>query len=218
MKTLLFLFLCCTAAVAFQGALAPLAFVVLDPGNLSKADIPDGWQLKVTSGSADVSTVQDNGAPVLHFKSVKSSFALERSVDVDLAKLPYLTWRWKVAQVPKGGDFRHFLTDDQAAQVLVAFDERHILSYIWDSTVAQGTRGNESSPLLVHIQAIVCQSGMSDANRWISESHNVVADYLKAFGKTATRVKGIRLQINSQHTGSSAESFFAGVAFRSSAQ
>lgn len=210
-----FLFLCATAVLGFQ---ATLALVVLDPAKLSKTNLPDGWQLKVNSGSPDVSTAQDDGASVLHLKSVRSSFSLERSVDVDLAKMPFLTWRWKVTQLPKGGDFRHFFTDDQAAQVLVAFDERHILSYIWDTTAPKGLAGSASAPLLIRIEAIVCRSGMADENRWVNESHDLAADYLKAFGKAATRVKGLRLQINSQHTGSSAESYFAEVAFRSAAQ
>lgn len=210
-----FLFLCATAVFGLQ---SPLALVVLDPSNLSKANLPDGWQLKVNSGPAGVSTAQDDGSSVLHFKSVKSSFSLERSVDVDLTKLPFLTWRWKVTQLPKGGDFRHFFTDDQAAQVLVAFDERHILSYIWDTTAPQGLRATASAPLMIHIEAIVCRSGIAEVNRWVNENHDLAADYRKAFGKAATRVKGLRLQINSQHTGSSAESFFADVAFRSAAQ
>jgi hypothetical protein len=56
---------------------------------------------------------------------------------------------------------------------------------------------------------------MAEANRWIAESHNVAADYLRAFGKLAPHVNGLRLQINSQHTGSAAESYFADLVFRS---
>jgi hypothetical protein len=214
-----FLFFCCGAIFAFEcGAIAPLALVVLDPAKPSAGRFPDGWELKVKSGPADVSTIQDGDAPVLHFKSVKSSFSLERNVDVDLAKMPYLTWHWKVTQVPKGGDFRHFWSDDQAAQVLVGFDERHVLTYIWDTTAPQGTMESASSPPLIHIYAIVCRSGMADANTWLAESHDVGADYLRAFGKPAPHVKGLRLQINSQHTGSAAESYFADLTFRNTAQ
>jgi hypothetical protein len=119
----------------------------------------------------------------LPLKSVKSSFSLEKGVDVDAAKLPYFAWHWKVTQVPKRGDFRHFWSDDQATQALVAFDGRHVLSYIWGTTAPQGTIENASSPPLVHVYAIGCRSGMAEANRWIAESHNVAADYLRAFGK-----------------------------------
>ena len=146
---------------------------------------------------------------VLHFKSVKSCFSLEKGVEVDAAKMPYLAWHWKVTQVTKGGDSRHFWSDDQATQALVAFDDRRVLPYIWDTTAPQGTTENASSPPLVHVCAIVCRSGMAEPNRWI-----VAADYVRAFGKPAPRVKGLRLQINSQHTGSAAGSYFAGMVFR----
>ena len=59
---------------------------------------------------------------------------------------------------------------------------------------------------LVRIFAVVCQSGTADMNKWIAESRNVAADYERAYGRPAPRVKGLRLQINSQHTGTVAES------------
>jgi hypothetical protein len=146
---------------------------------------------------------------------VRASFSLEREADIDPVLTPYLAWRWKVAQLPAGGDFRHASTDDQAAQVLVGFSDRRVLTYIWDTTAPKGSARNTGSIPLVHIFAVVCQSGAADANRWIQESHNVAADYERAFGRPAPRVKGLRLQINSQHTGSVAESYFGEVAFRS---
>jgi len=62
----------------------------------------------------------------------------------------------------------------------------------------------------------VCRSGTAEANRWLDESRNIAADYQKLFGKPAPHVKGLRLQINSQHTGSVAESYFGQVIFRNS--
>jgi hypothetical protein len=132
--------------------------------------------------------------------------------------MPFLTWRWKVAQVPPGGDFRHPTTDDQAAQLLIAFADHRIVSYLWDSTAPQGTVQSASAIPLVHIVAVVCESGVAQANRWIAESQNVAADYERAYGRTAPHVKGIRIQINSQHTGTTAESYFGEVAFRSTPQ
>jgi hypothetical protein len=200
---------------AFQGHTAPLALVVLDAGHVpvGKSQIPSGWQLKVNAGTPDITF--DQGDPAaLHFKSVKSSYALERAVDIDPSQMPYLSWDWKVTQLPKGGDFRHAGTDDQAAQLMVAFEDRHIISYIWDSTAPQGTVESASSIPLVHIFAFVCRSGSADANQWLQELRNVAADYKKAYGKPPSRIKGLRLQINSQHTGSIAESYFGEVAFR----
>src|SRR6202044_833024 len=110
-------------------------------------------------------------------KSVKSSFGLERAVDIDPAEMPYLSWRWKVSQLPAGGDFRHAASDDQAAQVLVVFADRRVIAYIWDTTAPKGTMASASSIPLLHVFAVVCESGPGDLNRWMTESRNVAADY-----------------------------------------
>ena len=165
---------------------------------------------------------QDDARPTRHFglqgNGKLRSFALEHSVDVDPTQMPFLTWHWKVAQLPGGGDFRHASRDDQAAQVLVAFSDKHILTYIWDTNAPKGTMQHASNIPLVHIFAVVCQSGAAETNRWIAESRNIAADYERAYNRPAPRVKGLRLQINSQHTGTTAESYFGEVAFRSTLQ
>jgi len=180
--------------------------------------MPSGWSIKVNHGTPDVSVYKDEASPCVHLKSVKASFSLERSLDVDLNQTPYLSWKWKVSQLPPAGDFRRAALDDQAAQVLVAFSDRRVLTYIWDSTAPKGLSQNASSIPFVRIFAVVCRSGASEANRWLDESRNVAADYERAFGRPATRVKGVRLQINSQHTGSVAESYFGEVVFRGAPQ
>jgi len=199
-------------------ASAPLALVILNPTTAPPGRLPEGWQLKVNRGTPDITIIGDSNSRVLRFKSRKSSFALERGVDIDITQFPYLNWNWKVSELPNGGDFRRSSTDDQAAQVLVAFADRRILTYIWDSSAPKGSWQSASSLPLVHIFALVCRSGREELNRWLPETHNVAEDYQKAFERPAARVKGIRLQINSQHTGSSAESYFGDISFRSSPQ
>jgi hypothetical protein len=213
------LLLFCTALIlVFQAQTAQLAIIVLNTGAWSAPRPPADWQVKVNHGKPEISVCTDSTESCLHLKSVKSSFALERSVDIDPAKLPFLTWHWKVGQLPAGGDFRHTSTDDQAAQVLVAFDDHRIVSYIWDTTAPRGAEQRSTFIPLIHVFAVVCQSGSVDANRWLPESRNFAADYERAYGRPAPHVKGLRLQINSQHTGTVAESYFGEVAFRSTPQ
>jgi hypothetical protein len=201
----------------FQARTSQLAFIVLNTANWGAGRLPSDWQIKINHGRPEISVCSE-GDSCLHLKSEKSSFALEHRVDVDPAQLPYLTWRWKVAQLPAGGDFRRAATDDQAAQVLIAFDDKRILTYIWDSSAPKGMVQSASNIPLVRIYAVVCQSGAGEANKWITENRNIAADYERAYGKPAPRVKGLRLQINSQHTGTTAESYFGEVAFRSMLQ
>ena len=213
------LLLICTILVfVFQAQTSPLAVIVLSAANLGGGRLPADWTIKVNHGRPDVSVCASNDSPCVHLKSVKASFSLERGVDVNLSETPYLSWNWKVAKLPEGGDFRHSSSDDQAAQVLVAFADRRVLSYIWDTNAPKGAAQSTSSIPLVHVYAVVCRSGAAEANAWVSESRNVAADYARAYGRPAPRVKGLRLQINSQHTGTVAESYFGEVAFRSSPQ
>ena len=113
----LFLF-CATAVLILTASAAPLAFIVLNTAGWDSGRLPADWQIKVNHGRPDFSACSDEIGPCLHLKSVKASFALERKVDIDAAQMPFLTWRWKVTQLPSGADFRHPATDDQAAQVL----------------------------------------------------------------------------------------------------
>jgi hypothetical protein len=202
------------------GSTSQLPIIVLNTLNWGNGRLPSDWQIKVVHGKPDISVCsQGRGdGSCLHLKSVNSSFGLEHGVDVNPQETRYLTWRWKVTQLPAGGDFRHAATDDQAAQVLVAFADHRVLTYIWDTTVPKGTAQPASSIPLLHIFAVVCESGTSEANRWIVESRDVAADYQQAYGRPAPLVKGLRLQINSQHTGTIAESYFGEVAFRNTLQ
>ncbi len=193
---------------------AQLAFIVLNTTRWDIGRLPKDWQVKVNHGKPDISVCVDDNVSCLHMKSVKSSFALEHGVDVNPSELPYLTWQWKVTQLPGGGDFRRAATDDQAAQLMVAFEDRRVLSYIWDTTAPRGSEQKTGFIPLVHVYAVVCQSGAAGANQWVTESRNVAADYERAYGRPAPRVKGLRIQINSQHTGTVAESYFGEVAFR----
>lgn len=215
MKTVLLFFGIAAAVLALPARTSELAMILLNTQTWGGSRLPSDWQIKVNHGKPDISVCATQEGSCLRLKSVKSSFALERGVDVDPHDLPYLTWTWKVSQIPGGGDFRHATTDDQAAQVLVAFADHRVLTYIWDSTAPKGTMQSASSIPLLHIYAVVCESGTAEANRWIPESRNVAADYERAYGKPAPHIKGLRIQINSQHTGTTAESYFGEVAFRS---
>lgn len=176
--------------------------------------MPNDWQLKERSGKAEVRIVRDEGVPAIRLTSANSSFSLQKEVKVNLRESPVLTWKWKITKLPTGGDFRKAETDDQAAQLFLAFSKTRAIVYIWDTSAPQGTIGDAAAPFFMSIKAVVVRSGARDSGRWITESRNVYEDYKKLFQEEPGPVAGVRLQINSQHTGTSAESYIADVAFR----
>lgn len=194
--------------------------VVVDFGQ-AKQEIPSGWKLAVKEGEADIALVDDSDGQVLRLRSNSSSFSLNKEIEIDLKKTPYLEWQWKVTELPEGGDFRRSDSNDQAAQLLVVFYwsylKKEIITYIWDTTAPRAAAGLDPSATyvpLLNIYALVVKSGHADKGRWVTETRNVVEDYKGLFGSKPTKVQGIRIQINSQNTQSQAESYWRSVRFK----
>ncbi len=200
--------LCCLPAGADDAA------VVADFSTWRAKEVPAPWELKVKSGKAEFTVGADDGLTAIHLKSVDSSFSLQRPVDIDLKRYPVLSWKWKVTKLPAGGDFRHSGTDDQAAQIFVAFTKTKSIVYIWDTTAPEGLEVSTSPVPFITVKVVVVRSGAAQAGRWLTENRNVYEDYTKLYGEEPPAVKGMRIQINSQHTGTVAESSIADVAFK----
>jgi len=188
--------------------------VIIVDFSREKDKVPQGWELSEHEGKADLALVTDGRGPVLRLRSDSSSFAIQKAVEIDLRQTPILAWQWKVAELPKGGNFFQRSTDDQAAQLVLAFSWRRFITYIWDSTAPAGTMADAPSPPLRSVKAVVVRSGEANKGTWITETRNVREDYKRLFGDDAEKVVGVRIQINSQYTKSQAESFWRSVTFK----
>lgn len=176
--------------------------------------IPAGWQLKERSGKAEFAVVKDGGLHALHLKSSNTSFSIQKEINVDVRKYPILSWTWKVTKLPAGGDFRKSKTDDQAAQLFIGFTTTKAIVYVWDTTAPQGLMGDAVGVWPMNIKVVVVRSGPADIGKWLNETRNVYEDYKKLFGDEPPPAQGVRLQINSQHTETPAEGWFADVVFK----
>jgi hypothetical protein len=177
--------------------------------------VPRGWQLSEKAGHAAFSLTREGQVPALCMQSTNTSFSFQRKVNADLNQFPVLSWKWKVTHLPKGGDFRKSSTDDQAAQLFVAFGRTRSIVYLWDSTAPEGLMADAISPPFMSVKVVVVRSGPANLGRWITESRNVYEDYKKLFGTTDNppMVSGMRMQINTQHTRTSGECAFADLTF-----
>ncbi len=178
------------------------------------------WNKPVHFGTSIWEVVDDAETQAIKLRTESSSFALEKSITVDLKQTPYLEWEWKVTVPPAGGNFASPDTDDQAAQLLVVFpktffERRKVISYIWDPTAPHGTIGTAAGPIYLNVKAIVVESGAGQIGHWLIEKRNIVEDYRALFGEMPERAVAIRMQINSQHTQSVAEVFWRTIRFTS---
>jgi len=176
---------------------------------------PIGWELKENEGAPQITLVKENNDHVLHLVSDRASFGLTKEVEVDPKQYPFINFRWKAAELPKGGDFREKETDDQAGQVYVVFGTfkltAKIVGYLWDNKAPKLTTG--VSPAWGKTRLIVLQSGSENIGKWMWEKRNVYDDYKALFGKEPPKANLISIFINSQHTKSRAECYYGEIYF-----
>lgn len=188
------------------------------PGRLPAEGVPRGWQLKEFAGQAAVEIVRSEGRIAMRLRSDRASFAVHRDVVVDLKTFPYLTWSWKVTQIPAAGDVRDSARDDQAAQLYVVFPRwpsprtaSDVIGYVWDSRAPAGTR--LTHPKANNVRIVVVESGRTALDSWRRYQRNVADDYVALFGRPAPRVGKVALMVDSNDTGAEAESLVGDLFF-----
>ena len=180
--------------------------------------IPQGWaQEKDLGPQSKIGLGQDKDTHFVQLLSVNDGFGIKKEMSFDIRKYPYLTWKWKAARLPKGGDIRKRDTDDQAGQIYVLFPKfpamvnTRSMGYIWDTLTPAGTFG--TSTAYSKMKYVVLQSGTEKLNQWIRETRNVYEDYKKSFQEEPPQAGGVFLYINTQHTESSGEIFYGDIFF-----
>jgi len=177
--------------------------------------LPLDWELKEKEGTPIIKLAKEEGIDALHLTSENSSFGLTKKINIDIKEYPYLNFRWKVIELPKNGDFRKKETDDQAAQIYIAFGTfrltAKIVGYLWENKAPQLITG--VSPAWSKTRLIVLESGPEKIGKWVCEKRNIYNDYKELFEKEPPKAKLISLYINSQHSKSRAETYFGEIYF-----
>ena len=210
-------------AVGASGADAQTGRIVVEDWSKQpegKRGIPDGWQgQNWGSPKYDFTVVSEDSARALHLRSDNDSSTISKEVKVDVKQYPILQWRWKVVTLPKGGDARRKETDDEAAQLYVTFPRfpsavrSRVIGYLWDSTAPVGA--TFLSQKVNTVTFVVVRSGDADLGKWMTETRNVSEDYKRIYGEEPKEAVGaVSISINSQNTGSRAESYFGEILFR----
>jgi hypothetical protein len=210
----------CVAAVAI--ATEPPTLVAEDWSRppLGRTGIPEGWSGQSWGNPQyELTVVTDGSDRVLHLRSRGDNSTISKEIKVDVKELPLLVWRWKAVALPVGGDCRRKATDDQAAQIYVAFPRfptavrSRIIGYVWDTTAPAGTIvKSESSALVTYV---VVRSGAAELGRWLTETRNVYDDFKRIYGEAPTEPVGaVSVAIDSNDTRSSAESYIGTILFR----
>jgi hypothetical protein len=183
--------------------------------------LPSEWKGQSWgSPKYDFAIIVNDNHKVLHLKSADEGSTIARDVKgkVNLKETPILEWSWKVVVLPKGGDSCRKATDDQAAQVFVAWPRfpeavrSRIIGYVWDTTQPVGKFcKSEKTGTVTYV---VLRSGTAELGKWLTERRNVAEDFKLIYGEDADNPGAVSVAIDSNDTHSTAESFVGAIFFR----
>lgn len=211
------------------------AFSRLAPGDRWLA----GWDLIRPNPDAPPTRFRldaDDGTTVLRADADRAMAGLSKKVRVDLGRLPYLCWRWKIAAPLLKADLRTRQGDDYAARVYVLFDyptdrlplgERlklgtlkrlfgvdipaAALNYVWDNRYPVGTVAPNA--YTDRARMWVLRSGKGEAGRWALEVRDLKADFRRAFGEDAPAAVAVVVASDTDNTGEKATAWFGDIRF-----
>jgi len=189
--------------------------------------VPVGWELKKYKGTPVVKLEKMEDKFCLHMISdSKSSFGIRKKLKINVEEYPFLNWRWKVVNLPVGGDIRNIDTDDQAMQVYIAFTptgwpkklNTPVVGYIWDNEAPKELMVTSPQLLCNKVRYVIVRNKTDKLGEWYTEKRNLYEDYKRLFkdiekDNLPAITTGIQVSINSQHTGSEGNSYIYDVYF-----
>lgn len=212
------LLLAAASAVSAQGSQVVVEDWSKTP--VGQKGVPNGWRTQSWGNPKyEFEVVSESPTRVLHLVSNGDSSTINKDIKIDCKDYQVLQWRWKVVELPKGGDARKKATDDQALQLYVTFPRfpnavrSRVIGYIWDTTAPAGTIVKSQKTGLVTY--VVMRSGDADIGKWVTETRNVCEDYKKIYGEEPDeKVEALSIGIDSDDTHSRAEGYVGEILFR----
>ena len=177
------------------------------------------WETKVFKDRVVYRVEQDKGLCYVRATSKAAASALYYRIKLDAKnRRPVISWKWRVEKfpekkLPESLEIQN--EDDFAARVYVIFPALFftnwkVLEYVWTEKLPLGTIG--TSPYSKNIKLIVAGSGSGEKDEWLSEERDIVADYVKAYGRTPEYdIGAMAVMTNTEHTGSSADAMYGDI-------
>jgi len=196
--------------LAGAAAPQPPGLLIADFDADETSRFPHGWQSRerqaVAEGVYRIAVESDEH--FLHAEALGNAVQIGMPVSFHLSDYPLLSWRWRIAELPRGGNERDAATNDSAAGVYVVFKGGlggllpRAIKYVWSAQEPRGT--SLKSPGYSNARIVVLQSGAADLGSWRVETVNVAADYRRLFQSEPPELRGIAVLTDADDTGSRA--------------
>lgn len=183
-------------------------------GNFSGGDL-DGWTVQSFQGTTSYRLVTQDGRQVLKADSKGTASGLVREIRVDLEKLPYLNWSWRVDDVLNGIDERTKAGDDYPARVYVvvsggiSFWRTRTLIYVWSSRQPVGSTWENA--FIENARVMALQSGKGTG--WATERRDVRADFKTCFNDAISFIDAVAIMTDTDNSKQEATAWYGDIYF-----
>jgi len=173
-------------------------------------DFRDIYKINTTADSSYLSA-----------RSEGSDNLIIKKVNIDIAKYPYLNWKWRARTLPIEGDESEKSKCDIAASVIVVIRASkwrpQSIKYTWSTTLPKETLSESPYAFWpARTDIIVMQSGEENLGKWITEKVNVLEHYKMFYDKKKVRSKDIEafvIMTDSDNTKSLSEADYDDIFF-----
>ncbi len=188
-------------------------------GNFSSGSTTE-WNPITFDGTTRYQIVRDGPLQVLRATSTDSASGLVHKQRIDLARTPYLSWRWKIANKIENVHETVRSGDDYAARIYVVMDggllfwKTRALNYVWAYGSATGTiwpnafAGNNAMMLALRWRD-------DPVDTWQTEKRNVRADLKQVFGRDIRYIDAVALMTDTDNTGAAVTAYYGDIVFSS---
>ena len=165
----------------------------------------------------DYRLVTQDGRLVLEAASKGAASGLVREIRIDLEKLPYLNWSWRVDDVLTGIDERTKAGDDYPARVYVivsggiAFWRTRTLIYVWSSRQPAGSTWENAFTGNARVMALRSGKGTG----WVNERRDVRADFKTCFNDDITFIDAVAIMTDTDNSQQAAIAWYGDIVFSS---
>lgn len=189
-------------------------------------ELPDGWEpwtLHPSKARTRYRIDRDADGVIIAAHADAAASGLVRRTSLSPFLMPTIEWRWKVDQLIAGADNTDRYAEDAPVRIVLAFDgdKRSLpmrdrlffeqvrllsgqdmpyatLMYIWENRQPVGTVIH--NPNTNRVRKLVVASGEKDLKRWKHFKRDVVADYIRAFGKPPGTLIGVAILTDTDNT------------------
>jgi len=185
-------------------------------GRFSSRDL-SGWEEKSFVENTKYGLSQDNNITVLKAQTSGTASGMFHKIDVDLNKMPYLNWSWKIDNIYQGNDERSKKGDDYPARIYVVvsgglfFWKTRAINYVWSSNQPIGTSWENAYTGNARMLAV--QSGANETGQWQTQKQNIREDMKQLFGEDISEINAIAIMSDSDNTQQNATAYYGDIFF-----